>query len=265
MISFLRSAYRNCYLITILFAVMQLLVTINGKGPEFLYLCIGTFVVALALHLWYCLEMQRQGRDDCGLPETDTAETLEVLEEALTRMGCQPKVHKNDGKIAVAYQGENLLFDVRGFFVRIVDYCWSGIDRNDPDPMAKFFAINHANHAFNIKLVYGWNEDGNIEISTYQEFCLYPGMRRLDAHLALVLQQLLSAHRILDEAFRSIMADRRSGNGDGRRPVGFTATEQSEEAPKAPEAAKTPEASEPTASARRPVGFAAAGGDEPEK
>lgn len=185
--SFLRNTYQYFYIFTIFFFVILLVNAIKGHGIDSqLYLCAGSIVVAAALHTWYYI---RRRTSLAGEAESvlDTGETLDLLEEALTALGCQPTTHKSDGKIVVAYQGENLLFDVHGNNVRIVDYTWRQVDKNDPDFSAKLMAVNYANCAFLTKLTFERLEDDNIGISTYLDFVLHSGIKRLDLFLSMAM------------------------------------------------------------------------------
>ena len=168
--SFLRNTYQYFYIFTIFFFVILLVNAINGQSIDYqLYLCAGCGIVAVAVHAW-CYVRRRAALTNNTEPSLDTEETLVLLEEALTALGCQPTTHKSDGKIVVAYQGENLLFDVHGNNVRIVDYTWRQVDKNDPDFSAKLMAVNYANCAFLTKLTFERLDDDNIGISTYLDF-----------------------------------------------------------------------------------------------
>ena len=236
--SFLRNTYQYFYIFTIFFFVILLVNAINGQSIDYqLYLCAGCGIVAVAVHAW-CYVRRRAALTDNTEPSLDTEETLDLLEEALTALGCQPTTHKSDGKIVVAYQGENLLFDVRGNSVRIVDYIWRKVDKNDPDMSAKLLAVNNANEGFLTKLIFWRLEDDNIGISTCLDFILHSGIKRLDLYLNMAMQSLLHSHRYLDETYLAMMSANGRANNDTRRPVGFATAKASN--PKTTEALPNP-------------------------
>lgn len=266
--AFLRNAYRYFYIFTIFFIIIILVNVINGHDVDSqLYLCAGCGIVAMALHAWYYTG-RRKALSDNTMPTLDTGETLELLEEALNALGCQPTTHRSDGKIIVAYQGENLLFDVRGNNVRIVDYVWRQVDRNDPDFSSKLMAVNYTNEAFLTKLFLWQLDNGNIGISTYLDFILYPGIKCLDMFLKIAMQSLLQSHRYLDETYLAMKSSNDRANDDTRRPVGFATTDEnsntgtnnnSNTEGRQPESNVTP--ADPNevkaqSSTRRPIGFA---------
>lgn len=263
--SFLRNAYQYFYIFAGLFFIMLLVNAIKGHGIDSqLYLCAGSIVVAAALHAWY---HTRRRTAFAGEAESvlDTGEALDLLEEALTALGCQPTTHKKEGKIIVAYQGENLLFDVRGNSVRIADYVWRQVNKNDPDATSKMMAVNYANAGFMTKLIFGQLDDGNIGISTYLDFILHSGIKRLDLYLNMAMQSLLQSHRYLDETYLAMMSANGRASNDTRRPVGFAAADEStgdntkgdsEQDSEKASATKSDEAEAET-SMRRPVGFVA--------
>ncbi len=224
--SFLRNAYQYFYIFAGLFLIMLLVNAIKGHnvGSQ-LYLCAGSVIVAVALHTWYNIRRRTALNGDADL-RLDTGESLELLEEALTALGCQPTTHRSDGKIIVAYQGENLIFDVRGDNVRIVDYVWRQVDKNDPDVTSKLIAVNYANVSFLSKFLFEQLDDGNIGISTYMEFILHSGIKRLDLFLNMLLQNLLRSHRNLDEAYLAMISSKDRTSNDARRPVGFATTDE---------------------------------------
>ena len=224
--SFLRNAYQYFYIFAGLFFIMLLVNAIKGHGIDSqLYLCAGSIVVAAALHTWYYIRrrMSLAGDTESVL---DTGEALDLLEEALTALGCQPTTHKKEGKIIVAYQGETIFFDVRGNNVRIVDYVWRQVNKNDPDATSKLMAVNYANEGFMTKLIFGRLDDDNIGISTYFEFILHSGIKRLDLYLNMAMQSLLHSHRYLDETYLAMMSANGRASNDTRRPVGFATTDE---------------------------------------
>lgn len=262
--SFLRNTYQYFYIFTIFFFVILLVNAINGQSIDYqLYLCAGCGIVAVAVHAW-CYVRRRAALTDNTEPSLDTEETLVLLEEALTALGCQPTTHKSDGKIVVAYQGENLLFDVHGDSVRIVDYTWRQVDKNVPDFSAKLMAVNYANCAFLTKLTFERLDDDNIGISTYLDFVLHSGIKRLDLFLSMTMQNLLHSHRILDETYLAMMSANGRTNNDTRRPVGFATADESTNNNCKPEGEQSEDNGGATesnevkaeSSMRRPVGFA---------
>ncbi len=264
--AFLRNAYRYFYIFTALSLIMLLVYAIKGQNIDYqLYLCAGFGIVAVALHAWYYIR-RRKALSGNAAPMLDTGESLDLLEEALTALGCQPTTHKKEGKIIVAYQGENLIFDVRGNNVRIVDYAWRQVDKNDPDFTPKLMAVNYANESFMSKFIYGKLDDGNIGISTYMEFILHSDIKRLDLFLSLLLQNLLHSHRNLDETYLAMVSPNDRTNNDTRRPVGFATADEDKNADtnNAGEQSEANQAADGTnevkaeTSMRRPVGFATA-------
>lgn len=262
--SFLRNAYQYFYIFAGLFFIMLLVNAIKGHGIDSqLYLCAGSIVVATALHTWYYI---RRRTSLVGDTESvlDTGEALDLLEEALTALGCQPTTHKKEGKIIVAYQGENLLFDVRGNSVRIVDYIWRKVDKNDPDMSAKLLAVNNANEGFLTKLIFWRLEDDNIGISTCLDFILHSGIKRLDLYLNMAMQSLLHSHRYLDETYLAMMSANGRASNDTRRPVGFATADENTNNNCKPEGEQSEDNGGATesnevkaeSSMRRPVGFA---------
>lgn len=262
--SFLRNTYQYFYIFTIFFFVILLVNAINGQSIDYqLYLCACCGIVAVAVHAW-CYVRRRAALTDNTEPLLDTEETLDLLEEALTALGCQPTTHKSDGKIVVAYQGENILFDVHGDSVRIVDYIWRTVDKNDPDMSAKLLAVNNANEGFLTKLIFWRLEDDNIGISTCLDFILHSGIKRLDLFLNMAMQRLLQSHRILDETYLAMMSTNDKANNDIRRPVGFATADESTNNNCKPEGEQSEDNGGATesnevkaeSSMRRPVGFA---------
>lgn len=263
--SFLRNAYQYFYIFAGLFFIMLLVNAIKGHGiGSQLYLCAGSVVVAVALHTWYNIRRRTALNGDTDL-RLDTGESLDLLEEALTALGCQPTTHRSDGKIIVVYQGENLIFDVRGDNVRIVDYVWRQVDKNDPDATSKLMAVNYANVSFLSKFLFEQLDNGNIGISTYMEFILHSGIKRLDLFLNMLLQNLLRSHRNLDETYLAMISSNDRTSNDTRRPVGFATGDEgtddntkgdSEQDSEKASATKSDEAEAET-SMRRPVGFVA--------
>lgn len=262
--SFLRNAYQYFYIFTGIFFIMLLVNAIKGHSfDQQIYLCVGCGIVAVALHAWYFTRCRAALAGDAD-SMLDTGESLDLLEEALTALGCQPTTHKSDGKIVVAYQGENLLFDVHGNNVRIVDYTWRQVDKNDPDFSAKLMAVNYANCAFLTKLTFERLDDDNIGISTYLDFVLHSGIKRLDLFLSMTMQNLLHSHRILDETYLAMMSANGRANNDTRRPVGFATADESTNNNCKPEGEQSEDNGGATesnevkaeSSMRRPVGFA---------
>lgn len=262
--SFLRNAYQYFYIFTGLFFIMLIVNAIKGYNIDSqLYPCIGCLIVAAALHAWY---HTRRRTAFAGEAESilDTGESLDMLEEALTALGCQPSMRRSDGKIIVAYQGENLLFDVHDNNVRIADYTWRQVDKNDPDFSAKLMAVNYANWAFLTKLTFERLEDDNIGISTYLDFVLHSGIKRLDLFLSMTMQNLLHSHRILDETYLAMMSRNGRANNDTRRPVGFATADENTNNNCTPEGEQSEDNGGATesnevkaeSSMRRPVGFA---------
>ncbi len=224
--SFLRNTYQYFYIFTIFFFVILLVNAIKGHSfDQQIYLCVGCGIVAVALHAWYFTRCRAALAGDAD-SMLDTGESLDLLEEALTALGCQPTTHKSDGKIVVAYQGENILFDVHGDSVRIVDYIWRKVDKNDPDMSAKLLAVNNANEGFLTKLIFWRLEDDNIGISTCLDFILHSGIKRLDLYLNMAMQSLLHSHRYLDETYLAMMSANGRASNDTRRPVGFAAADE---------------------------------------
>lgn len=224
--SFLRNAYQYFYIFAGLFLIILLVNAIKGHNVDSqLYLCAGSIIVAVALHAWYNIRRRTALNGDADL-RLDTGESLDLLEEALTALGCQPITHRSDGRIIVAYQGENLIFDVLGDNVRIVDYVWRQVDENDPDISPKLLAVNYVNESFLLKFIFKKLDNGNIGISTYMEFILHSGTKRLDLFLNMLLQNLLRSHRNLDEAYLAMISSKDRTSNDARRPVGFATTDE---------------------------------------
>lgn len=265
MSSFLRNAYQYFYIFAVLFFIILLVNVVNGHSIDSqLYMCGGCIIVAAALHAWYYIRRRTSLAGDTE-SALDTGEALDLLEEALTALGCQPTTRRSDGKIVVAYQGEKILLDVRGNNVRIVDYVWRQVDKNDPDATPKLMAVNYANEGFMTKLIFGQLDDGNIGISTYSEFILHSGIKRLDLYLNMAMQSLLHSHRYLDETYLAMMSANGRASNDSRRPVGFaTSDEQTNDNTKSDSdhtdqktsTSKSDEAEAETPM-RRPVGFVA--------
>lgn len=262
--SFLRNAYQYFYIFAGLFLIILLVNAIKGHNVDSqLYLCAGSIIVAVALHAWYNIRRRTVLNGDADL-RLDTGESLDLLEEALTALGCQPITHRSDGRIIVAYQGENLIFDVRGDNVRIVDYVWRQVDENDPDISPKLLAVNYVNESFLLKFIFKKLDNGNIGISTYMEFILHSGTKRLDLFLNMLLQNLLRSHRNLDEAYLAMISSKDRTSNDARRPVGFATADESTNNNCKPEGEQSEDNGGATesnevkaeSSMRRPMGFA---------
>ncbi len=262
--SFLRNAYQYLYIFTALSLIILLVEAIKGHSIDYqLFPCVAFGFTAVALHAWYNIRRRTALNGDADL-RLDTGESLDLLEEALTALGCQPITHRSDGRIIVAYQGENLIFDVLGDNVRIVDYVWRQVDENDPDISPKLLAVNYVNESFLLKFIFKKLDNGNIGISTYMEFILHSGIKRLDLFLSMAMQNLLHSHRILDETYLAMMSANGRTNNDTRRPVGFATADENTNNNCKPEGEQSEDNGGATesnevkaeSSMRRPVGFA---------
>ena len=92
--SFLRNAYQYFYIFTGIFFIMLLVNAIKGHSfDQQIYLCVGCGIVAVALHAWYFTRCRAALAGDAD-SMLDTGESLDLLEEALTALGCQPTTHK---------------------------------------------------------------------------------------------------------------------------------------------------------------------------
>lgn len=104
----------------------------------------------------------------------DTAATRSIMMNALTKIGCNPKVYDN-GHIVVQYQGENFEIEFQGMCARIWDFNWLCIDVDSPDLPILRRAANAANFVCIPTIVMSEpDEDGMVGFASRSDLFIVP-------------------------------------------------------------------------------------------
>lgn len=148
--------------------------------------------------------------------------TGNLLFDTLVAMGCQPE-RDGDRRINVKYQGENFVFDIGGYHVRVWDARWASSNVNDPDLAILREAVNYANFQFgSIILLSSPEENGDIDILSRHDFLIHPSFPENVDYLTYILNNFFEGKETLRKEFLKLKAQReQSTQQPARRPVGF--------------------------------------------
>lgn len=151
--------------------------------------------------------------------------SLQVMENALTEMGCQPS-QSNDGTLFVSYQGENFHMEFGGPYVRIWDPFWAQVKADDPDWPNIRDAINSANFNFGPTVVYTKpNDEGIIGLHCRRDIMLHPSIPDTAGYVRATLDSFFQTKDNVKADFQRLMAAQQEQSAH-RRPVGFTSAEE---------------------------------------
>lgn len=155
---------------------------------------------------------------------TQTPDPTQVMLETLKQIGCQPNLDK-DGKILVAYQGENFIIEIRRAYARIWDPSWSSTTIDEPNlPMLKD-AMNQANYGFGPTIILGDPDDeGIISVNSRLDIVVVPEMANMEAYMETMLGSFFYTKERLREEFLKLN-EKQTEAQRRRRPIGFDLSE----------------------------------------
>lgn len=152
--------------------------------------------------------------------------TCNLLCDTLAAMGCQPE-RVGDRRINVKYQGENFVFDIGGYHVRVWDLTWASSNVNDPGLAILREATNYANLQFGCTILLSApDENGDIDIFSRHDFLIHPSFPENIEYLTFILNNFFEAKENLRNEFLRVKALREQpAQRPSRRPVGFATSD----------------------------------------
>lgn len=149
-------------------------------------------VISVILHFWKKDEEQTDDTEETDETEDDggnceAKNTLELVCEVLTKLGCQHEIEKDKGNINFMYQGG--AFTIRtsenSFWIEIYYLAWLEHDMDDIDGYADLRRIvNEANKYPNVVTVYTIDNDQNkVVLHSYVQILFVSQIPHLEIYL----------------------------------------------------------------------------------
>lgn len=169
--------------------------------------------------------MKREEKETPNQSEDLTPNTLDLMFNTLSQLGCQPKAN-DDGTISVQYQGENFHMEFGGMYARVWDPRWAGIKADDPDLPNIREAVNATNFNFGPTVVMtSPDKDGFIGLHSRRDIMLHPACPDNVPFVKAVLDSFFDAKEQVRSNFQQINTQQMEMQRN-RRPVGFNTTQQ---------------------------------------
>ncbi|MCM1292365.1 MAG: hypothetical protein NC111_02980 [Bacteroides sp.] len=153
--------------------------------------------------------------------EEITTDTLGLMVNVLTTLGCQP-TKTGENSLTFRYQGENFDIDFSSRFARIWDPDWARVETNDPNLPKIREAVNASNFNFGPTVVLSEpNDEGFIFFHSRQDIMLHPDCPDNVLYVEAILFSFFKTKENVKTMYQQINS-RQAETQRTRRPVGFT-------------------------------------------
>ena len=131
----------------------------------------------------------------------ETLKTRRLFVKTLKTLGCQPKVvEEDDNGVEFAFQWEEFMAYVKGWWIEVWDYNWEVVELDDIEDFSRLRkAINIANFDGAVTTVYEVDkENGRVYLHAKLAFVLAPEIPSLDTYLYVQIVRFFYPHRIVE-------------------------------------------------------------------
>lgn len=154
---------------------------------------------------------------------TERWDTLNLMKNILTDLGCQPK-KENEKELQVSYQGENFIINIGGPYAQIWDPGWASINVNDPNFEKMKTAANISNFDFGPSIVWtSPNEEGFVTLHSKKDIIVCPQIPDTISYVRSVLDSFFEKKERMRGQFHSLI-NQPQQSPKQHRPVGFATT-----------------------------------------
>ena len=158
----------------------------------------------------------------------NTEETFNEMHSILEDLGCNPQ-KESDSELSVAYQGENFVVQIGGYYAHIWDPGWSSINVNDPNFGTLQEAINIANCDFGPSIVWTKpDENGIVYLHSRLDILLHPNLPNKDDYIKSVFNTFFEKKENLRGNLHSLMNEQKN-TPNRMRPIGFMANMENDQ------------------------------------